>query len=75
MMQKTNSCKMPYDEICPICNKPSDQHNPEERSKCDIQLVKTGLMRYCGLCGLTKPAVGLIDRCEKCGEKYSFAND
>ncbi|NND86517.1 MAG: hypothetical protein HKM23_04170 [Nitrosopumilus sp.] len=66
---------MPYDEICPICNKSSAQHNLEERGICDIQLVKNGHMRYCGLCGLTKPAEGFIDRCEKCEEKYSFIND
>ncbi|AFS82960.1 hypothetical protein NSED_05790 [Candidatus Nitrosopumilus sediminis] len=73
-MQIANSHDMSFDEICPICNKPSDQHNPEERSRCNIELVKNGLMRYCGLCGLTKPAKGLIDRCGKCGEKYSFSN-
>jgi len=33
-----------------------------------------GVMRYCSLCGATKPAEGVHDRCGKCGEKYSFSN-
>ncbi|EIJ65433.1 hypothetical protein BD31_I1651 [Candidatus Nitrosopumilus salaria BD31] len=66
---------MTYDEICPICSKSKDQHNTEDRDRCNLELVKQGIMRYCGLCGLTKPAEGFRDRCGKCGETYSFTNE
>ncbi|MCV0431847.1 hypothetical protein [Nitrosopumilus sp.] len=62
------------DEICPMCGKPKKEHNSNEIQKCSEKLVEMGIMRYCGLCGLTKPADGMHDRCEKCGEKYSFSN-
>lgn len=62
------------DEICPICGKPKSKHSSKEIQKCSEKIVKDGIMRYCGLCGLTKPAKGVHDRCEKCGEKYSFSN-
>ena len=62
------------DEICPMCGKSKNKHTSNEISKCSEKLVEMGIMRYCGLCGLTKPAEGLHDRCEKCGEKYSFSN-
>ena len=62
------------DEICPMCSKPKSQHNSKEIQKCSEKLVEMGIMRYCGMCGLTKPADGVHDRCGKCGEKYSFSN-
>ena len=65
---------MSYDEICPICHKSQEQHSTEEKNTCNSELVKQGIMRYCSICGLTKPAKGLKDRCANCGEKYSFSN-
>ena len=62
------------DEICPMCGKPKSKHNSKEISECSKKLVEMGIMRFCGLCGLTKPAEKLHDRCGKCGEKYSFSN-
>ena len=62
------------DEICPVCSKPKNGHDSKEMLDCSKQLVEMGMMRYCGLCGLTKPEHGLHDRCSKCGEKYSFTN-
>ena len=41
------------DEICPICGKPKSKHSSKEIQKCSENLVKDGMMRYCGL---TKPA-------------------
>jgi len=66
---------MSYDEICPICNKAKNEHNSEERDRCDIELVKRGIMRYCGHCGLTKPVEGFRDRCGKCGYEYTYTNE
>ena len=63
------------DEICPICGKPKTEHNSQEIMKCSKELVEQGLKRYCGTCGLTKPAEGMHDRCSKCGEKYTFSNE
>ena len=63
------------DEICPVCGKSKNGHDPKQMLECSKQLVEQGLMRYCGLCGLTKPTEGLHDRCSKCGEKYAFLND
>jgi hypothetical protein len=62
------------DEICPACLKSEINHNIEERQSCSKKLVEMGIVRFCGLCGLTKPAEG-FDRCGKCGEKYSFSNE
>ena len=62
------------DEICPMCGKAKSHHDSDEIQKCSEKLVEMGIMRYCGLCGLTKPAEGHHDRCDKCGEKYSFSN-
>jgi len=63
------------DEICPVYNKSKSKHNLKEISDCSKQLVEMGLMRYCGICGLTKPADSIHDRCSKCGKKYSFTNE
>ncbi len=63
------------DEICSVCGKPKNDHDPKQMLKCSKQLVEQGLMRYCGVCGLTKPSDGLHDRCSKCGEKYTFSNE
>jgi len=63
------------DEICSVCGKPKTDHDPKQMLKCSKQLVEQGLMRYCGICGLTKPTEGLHDRCGKCGEKYTFSNE
>lgn len=63
------------DEICPICSKPKSQHNAKEITDCSKQLIEMGLIRHCGLCGMTKPAEGIHDRCGKCGEKYAFTNE
>ncbi|MDH3361719.1 MAG: hypothetical protein OEL56_07130 [Nitrosopumilus sp.] len=62
------------DEICPMCGKAKNHHDSDEIRKCSEKLVEMGIMRYCGLCGLTKPALGVHDRCGKCNEKYSFSN-
>ena len=62
------------EEICPICGKPENEHDNKEKSNCSKQLVEMRMMRYCGLCGLTRPEEGLHDRCSQCGEKYSFTN-
>lgn len=63
------------DEICPVCSTSKSKHNLKEIPDCSKQLVEMGLMRYCGICGLTKPADSIRDRCSKCGEKYSFTNE
>ena len=63
------------DEICPICSKPKSKHNAEEITNCSKQLIEMGVIRHCGLCGMTKPAEGTHDRCGKCGEKYVFTNE
>ncbi len=63
------------DEICSVCGKPKNDHDPKQMLSCSKQLVEQGLMRYCGMCGLTKPGEGLHDRCGKCGEKYTFSNE
>ena len=63
------------DEICPICSKPKNDHNPKEMLECSRQLIDMGFMRRCSICGLTKPAEGMRDRCSKCGEKYEFSNE
>ena len=63
-----------HDEICEICTKPRDNHNSKERQDCSKKLIEMGIMKFCGLCGITKPAAGLHDRCGKCGEKYAFLN-
>ena len=63
------------DEIYPVCSKPKSKHNLIEIYDCSNQLVEMGLMRYCGICGLTKPTDSIHDRCGKCGEKYSFTNE
>ena len=75
MMSEPPPESLSGDEICPICSKPKNQHNPKEMLECSNQLVEMGLMRRCGLCGLTKPAEGVPDRCGKCGEKYEFSNE
>ncbi len=62
------------DEICPMCGKPKSKHDSDEIKTCSKKLVEMGIMRYCSMCGLTKPAEGLHDRCGKCNEKYSFSN-
>lgn len=66
---------MSGDEICPICSRQKNEHDPQQMLECSKQLVEQGLMRHCGICGLTKPAEGLHDRCSKCGEKYAFSNE
>lgn len=63
------------DEIYPVCSTSKSKHNLKEIPDCSKQLVEMGLMRYCGICGLTKPADNIRDRCSKCGEKYSFTNE
>jgi hypothetical protein len=63
------------DEICPVCGKSKNDHDAKQMLECSKQLVEQGLMRYCGICGLTKPTEGLHDRCSKCGEKYTFSNE
>lgn len=63
------------DEICEICGNPKNDHDSEETQNCTKKLIEMGIMRFCGLCGVTKPAAGFHDRCEKCGEKYSFTNE
>jgi hypothetical protein len=70
---------------CPYCGgtlrtKPRDgksknEHDPKQMLECSKQLMEQGLMRYCGTCGLTKPAKGVHDRCSKCDEKYTFSNE
>ena len=62
------------DEICQACFKSKTEHNLEQTLECSRQLIEMGVMRYCSLCGATKPAEGVHDRCGKCGEKYSFSN-
>lgn len=64
---------MSGDEICAVCGKPRKDHSSKETLDCSLELIEMGLKRYCGLCGLTKPASGTHDRCGKCGEKYSFS--
>jgi len=63
------------DDICPACFKSSNNHTPEDKQNCSNKLVEMGIMRFCGLCGLTKPSEGFHDRCGKCGEKYAFSNN
>ncbi|MGI9566851.1 MAG: hypothetical protein ACR2LL_07555 [Nitrosopumilus sp.] len=75
MMSSPPPDSLSGDEICPICGKAKSEHNPNEISDCSRQLIEMGLMRHCGVCGLTKPAEGVHDRCSKCGEKYSFSNE
>ena len=41
------------DEICPICGNPKSKHDSNEIQKCSEKLIEMGIMRYCGLCGLT----------------------
>ena len=65
---------MSGDEICTVCGKPKNKHTSQETLDCSLELIEMGLKRYCGLCGLTKPASGVHDVCGKCGEKYSFTN-
>ena len=62
------------DEICPIYGNPKSKLNSNEIQKCSEKLIEMEIMRYCGLCGLTKPADSVHDRCGKCGEKYAFSN-
>jgi len=62
------------DEICFICSKPKENHDSKELYDCSTKLIEMGMMRFCGLCGVTKPSIGVHDRCSKCGEKYSFSN-
>jgi len=63
------------DDICPNCSKSKEKHDSKEMQDCSTKLVEMGIMRFCGLCGVTKPAEGFHDRCSKCGEKYSFSNN
>lgn len=63
------------DEICQACNSPKNTHSSEETQECSKKLVEMGILRFCGICGLTKPAEGFHDRCGKCDEKYTFANE
>lgn len=63
------------DDICMACFKSRHDHNAEEKQDCSGKLVKLGIIRFCGLCGLTKPSEGHHDRCGKCGEKYTFSNE
>ena len=75
MMSSPPSDSLGGYEVCPICGKAKDEHNPKEISDCSKQLIEMGFMRYCGLCGMTKPAEKMHDRCGKCDEKYSFSNE
>ncbi|QMU54607.1 MAG: hypothetical protein GKS07_06785 [Nitrosopumilus sp.] len=75
MMTEPPSKSTSGDEICPVCGKPKNDHDPKRMLECSKQLVEQGLMRYCGTCGLTKPSKGLHDRCSKCDEKYTFSNE
>ena len=63
------------DDICMVCFKSNHEHNAEEKQYCSNKLVKFGMVRFCGLCGLTKPSEGHHDRCGNCGEKYTFSNE
>ena len=45
------------DEICPVCSKSKSKHNLKEMPDCSKQLVKMGLMRYCGIFGLTNKVI------------------
>ena len=74
-MMSTPPNPMSEDEICPICGKPKAEHTFQEISDCSKHLVEMGFVRRCSLCGLTKPAEGIRDRCSKCGEKYEFSNE
>jgi len=62
------------DEICIICSKSKENHNAKELHDCSMKLIEMDMMRFCGLCGVTKPSAGVHDICSKCGEKYSFSN-
>ncbi|WP_048096997.1 hypothetical protein [Candidatus Nitrosarchaeum limnium] len=62
------------DNVCLICSKEQPRHTSEQWAVCSKKLIELGIMRYCESCGLTKPAEGVHDRCEKCGEKYPFSN-
>ena len=73
-MTESNNMEIEADEICEFCTKPRVDHNFEEKQNCSKSLIEMGIMRYCGLCGISKPAKGSHDRCGKCGEKYSFIN-
>jgi hypothetical protein len=66
---------MSVDGICTVCGKPKNDHNLKETQDCSLELIEMGLKKYCGLCGLTKPESGVHDRCGKCGERYSLANN
>lgn len=61
-------------EVCEICGKTRDNHSTEETKDCVRELVNMGIMKFCGLCGVTRPAEGVRDMCSKCGEKYAFVN-
>ena len=62
------------DEVCAVCGKAKNEHTSQETLDCSLNLIETGLKRYCGLCGLTNSASEGHDRCGKCGEKYPFIN-
>ena len=66
---------MSGDEICTVCGKPKNDHDLKETQDCSLELIEMGMKKYCGLCGLTKPESGVHDRCGKCGELYSLANN
>ena len=73
-MTESKNMEIEEDEICEFCTKPRADHNSEEKQNCSRNLIEMGILRYCGLCGVSKPAKGSHDRCGKCGEKYSFIN-